>query len=239
MRHSVSTFGRESAFPVRDPVDQSEECSMTISDSVRMTAPMTAPPGATSLGDAVYGQLLRERIVFLGREVDDAIANQIAAQMLLLSAEDPQRDIHLYINSPGGSVTAGMAVYDTMQFIDCDVATYAMGMAASMGQFLLTAGTAGKRFALPHARVLMHQPSAGLGGTAADITIQAEMLRRMKQQLNGLQARHSGQAVEQIERDSERDRWFTPAEAADYGLIDAVITDAGSLPEGRVPFGVG
>jgi ATP-dependent Clp protease protease subunit len=212
---------------------------MTIRQSVSMTAPMAAPPGATSLGDAVYGQLLRERIVFLGREVDDVIANQIAAQMLLLSAEDPQRDIHLYINSPGGSVTAGMAVYDTMRFVDCDVATYAMGMAASMGQFLLTAGTAGKRFALPHARVLMHQPSAGLGGTAADITIQAEMLRRMKRQLNELQARHSGQAVEQIERDSDRDRWFTPAEAADYGLIDAVITDAGSLPEGRVPFGVG
>jgi ATP-dependent Clp protease protease subunit len=212
---------------------------MTIPSTVRLTAPTVVQSGATGLGDAVYARLMRERIVFLGREVDDVIANQIAAQMLLLSAEDPRRDIHLYINSPGGSVTAGMAVYDTMQFIDCDVATYAMGMAASMGQFLLTAGTAGKRFALPHARVLMHQPSAGLGGTAADITIQAEMLRRMKRQLNGLQARHSGQTVEQIERDSDRDRWFTPSEAADYGLIDAVITDAGSLPEGRVPSGVG
>jgi ATP-dependent Clp protease protease subunit len=211
---------------------------MTIPSTVRLTAPTVAQPGATSLGDAVYARLLRERIVFLGREVDDVIANQIAAQMLLLSAEDPRRDIHLYINSPGGSVTGGMAIYDTMQFVDCDVATYALGMAASMGQFLLTAGTAGKRFALPHARVLMHQPSAGLGGTAADIIIQAELLGRMKRQLNELQARHSGQPVERIERDSDRDRWFTPAEALDYGLIDSVLTDAGSLPEGRMPFGV-
>jgi ATP-dependent Clp protease protease subunit len=196
-------------------------------------------PTSTTLGDAVYERLLRERIVFLGQEVDDAIANQLAAQMLLLAAEDPRRDIHLYVNSPGGSVTGGMAIYDTMQFLDCDVATYAMGMAASMGQFLVTAGTPGKRYALPHARVLMHQPSAGLGGTAADITIQAEMLTRMKRQLNELQARHSGQSVEQIERDSDRDRWFTAAEARDYGLLDTVITDASALPGGRVPFGIG
>ncbi len=185
------------------------------------------------LGDAVYERLLRERIVFLGREVDDVIANEIAAQMLLLSAEDPRRDIHLYINSPGGAVDGGMAVYDTMQFVDCDVATYAMGLAASMGQFLLTAGAPGKRFALPHARLMMHQPSAGLGGTAADITIQADMLGRMKRQLNELQSRHTGQPVEQIERDSERDRWFTAAEAVEYGLIDSVITDTGALP-GRI-----
>jgi ATP-dependent Clp protease, protease subunit len=183
-----------------------------------------------SLSDSVYERLLSERIVFLGREVDDVIANQLVAQMLLLSAEDRRRDIHLYVNSPGGGVNAGMAIYDTMQFIDCDVATYAMGMAASMGQFLLTAGTPGKRFALPHARVMMHQPSAGLGGTAADIGIQAEMLRQVKRQQNELQAQHTGQPVEQIERDSERDRWFTPAEAADYGLIDSVITDTASLP---------
>jgi ATP-dependent Clp protease protease subunit len=209
---------------------------MTIPSAVRLSAPSVS---TTSLGEAVYERLLRERIVFLGREVDDDIANQVAAQMLLLSAEDPGRDIHLYINSPGGSVTGGMAIYDTMQFVDCDVATYAMGMAASMGQFLLTAGTAGKRFALPHARVLMHQPSAGLGGTAADITIQAEMLGRMKRQLNELQAHHSGQTVEQIERDSERDRWFTAAEGVRYGLIDSVITDVASLPVRRVPFGVG
>ena len=185
---------------------------------------------AGSLGDAVYERLLRERIVFLGQEVDDVIANQLAAQMLLLSAEDPRRDIHLYVNSPGGSVTAGMAVYDTMQFVDCDVATYAMGMAASMGQFLVTAGTPGKRFALPHARVLMHQPSAGVGGTAADISIQADMLHRSKRQLNELQARHTGRPVEQIERDSDRDRWFTAEEARDYGFVDRVLSSAQSLP---------
>jgi ATP-dependent Clp protease protease subunit len=188
----------------------------------------------TTLGDAVYQRLLQERIVFLGQEVDDAIANSLAAQMLLLSAEDPRRDIHLYINSPGGGVTAGMALFDTMRFVDCDVATYALGMAASMGQFLLSAGTPGKRFALPHARIMMHQPSAGLGGTAADITIQAEMLGQVKRQQNELQAQHSGQPVEQIERDSERDRWFSPAAALDYGLIDVVLTDASALPGGRL-----
>jgi ATP-dependent Clp protease protease subunit len=184
-----------------------------------------------TLDDAVYERLLRERIVFLGREVDDVLANQLAAQMLLLAAEDPRRDIHLYVNSPGGGVTAGMAVFDTMRSLDCDVATYAMGMAASMGQFLLTAGTPGKRFALPHARIMMHQPSAGLGGTAADIGIQADMLARTKRELNELQAEHSGQSVEQVERDSDRDRWFTAAEARVYGLIDAVITDAAALPQ--------
>jgi ATP-dependent Clp protease protease subunit len=185
-----------------------------------------------TLDDAVYERLLRERIVFLGREVDDVLANQLAAQMLLLAAEDPRRDIHLYVNSPGGGVTAGMAVFDTMRSLECDVATYAMGMAASMGQFLLTAGTPGKRFALPHARIMMHQPSAGLGGTAADITIQADMLARTKRQLAELQAEHSGQSVEQVERDSDRDRWFTAAEARDHGLIDAVLTDAAALPQG-------
>ena len=188
---------------------------------------------ASTLGDAVYERLLRERIIFLGREVDDVIANQLCAQMLLLAAEDPTRDVHLYVNSPGGSVTAGLAVYDTMQFVQCDVATYAMGMAASMGQFLLTAGTPGKRYALPHARILMHQPSAGLGGTAADITIQAEMLGRLKRQVNELQAAHSGQDVEQVTRDSERDRWFSPEEARAYGLVDAVLPDAAALPLGR------
>jgi len=179
-----------------------------------------------TLDDAVYERLLRERIVFLGREVDDVLANQLAAQMLLLAAEDPRRDIHLYVNSPGGGVTAGMAVFDTMRSLECDVATYAMGMAASMGQFLLTAGTPGKRFALPHARIMMHQPSAGLGGTAADITIQADMLARTKRQLAELQAEHSGQPVEQVERDSDRDRWFTAAEALEYGFVDHVVSKA-------------
>ena len=191
---------------------------------------LQAGNGHASLHDAVYDRLLRERIVFLGSQVDDDIANQICAQMLLLSADDPHRDVHLYINSPGGSVSAGMAVYDTMRFIDCDVATYSFGMAASMGQFLLTAGTRGKRFSLPHTRIMMHQVSAGVGGTQSDITIQADMLRRLKQDINQLQAEHSGQSVEQVERDSDRDRWFTPEEALEYGLVDPVVASAAARP---------
>jgi ATP-dependent Clp protease protease subunit len=191
---------------------------------------LQAGNGHASLHDAVFDRLLRERIVFLGSQVDDDIANQICAQMLLLSADDPHRDVHLYINSPGGSVSAGMAVYDTMRFIDCDVATYSFGMAASMGQFLLTAGTRGKRFSLPHTRIMMHQVSAGVGGTQSDITIQADMLRRLKQDINQLQAEHSGQSVEQVERDSDRDRWFTPEEALEYGLVDHVVASAAALP---------
>jgi ATP-dependent Clp protease, protease subunit len=182
--------------------------------------------GGMNLGDSVYERLLRERIIFLGTQVDDVIANQLAAQMLLLSAEDPKRDIHLYINSPGGSVSAGMAIYDTMQFIDCDVATYGMGLAASMGQFLLTAGTKGKRYALPHARIMMHQPSAGVGGTAADIAIQADLFRRTKKELNELQSFHTGQPVERINEDSDRDRWFTAQEALEYGFVDHVVSRA-------------
>jgi ATP-dependent Clp protease protease subunit len=191
--------------------------------------------GPPSLQDAIFDRLLRERIIFLGSQVDDDVANQMCAQLLLLSADDPGRDIHLYINSPGGSVSAGMAIYDTMQFIDCEVATYAFGMAASMGQFLLTAGTPGKRFSLPHTRIMMHQPSAGVGGTQSDITIQADMLRKLKRELNELQSRHSGQAAEQIERDSDRDRWFTPEQAHEYGLIDHVVATAAGLPVGDNP----
>ena len=191
---------------------------------------LQAGNGHATLHDAVFDRLLLERIVFLGSQLDDDIANQICAQMLLLSADDPRRDVHLYINSPGGSVSAGMAVYDTMRFIDCDVATYSFGMAASMGQFLLTAGTPGKRFSLPHTRIMMHQVSAGVGGTQSDITIQADMLRRLKQDINQLQAEHSGQSVEQVERDSDRDRWFTPAEALEYGLVDHVVASAAALP---------
>ena len=182
--------------------------------------------GGMNLNDSVYERLLRERIIFLGTQVDDVIANQLAAQMLLLSAEDPKQDIHLYINSPGGSVSAGMAIYDTMQFIDCDVATYGMGLAASMGQFLLTAGTKGKRYALPHARIMMHQPSAGVGGTAADIAIQADLFRRTKHELNELQSFHTGQSIEQIAKDSDRDRWFTAQEALEYGFVDHVVSRA-------------
>ena len=185
-----------------------------------------------NLDDSVYNRLLRERIVFLGSEVTDQVANRICAQLLLLSAEDPERDINLWINSPGGSVYSGMAIYDTMQFIDNDVQTVAMGMAASMGQFLLCAGTPGKRIALPHARIMMHQPSGGMGGTAADIAIQADLFRRTKRELNELQAQHTGQSIEQIEKDSDRDRWFTAEEAKDYGFIDKVITGATQVPEG-------
>ncbi|MEU4032578.1 ATP-dependent Clp protease proteolytic subunit [Streptomyces collinus] len=183
------------------------------------------------LGDQVYNRLLGERIIFLGQQVDDDIANKITAQLLLLAA-DPSKDIYLYINSPGGSVTAGMAIYDTMQYIPNDVVTIAMGMAASMGQFLLTGGAAGKRFALPHADIMMHQGSAGLGGSVTDIKIQAEYLLRTKRRMAELTAFHSGQSFETITRDADRDRWFTPEEAKEYGLIDELITNASGVPGG-------
>lgn len=179
-----------------------------------------------NLSDSVFERLLRERIIFLGQEVDDDIANKLCAQILLLSAEDPTKDISLYINSPGGSVTAGMAIYDAMNYSPCDVSTVAMGLAASMGQFLLSAGAKGKRFALPHARILMHQPSAGVGGTASDIAIQAEVHRQVKQELSELNAKHTGHTVEEIIRDSDRDRWFTAPAALEYGFFDEVITNA-------------
>ena len=189
-------------------------------------AVMRGTPGM-SLSDSVSERLLRERIIILGSEVRDTNANEITAQLLLLSAEDPEKDITLYINSPGGSVTAGMAIYDTMMLIQPDVATTAMGLAASMGQFLLTAGAKGKRAALPHTSILMHQPSAGVGGTAADIAIQAEMLSRSKRELTELQALHTGQSIERIAADQDRDRWFTAQEALEYGFIDKVISRAG------------
>lgn len=178
------------------------------------------------LDDHIYNRLLKERIIFLGSDVRDDNANVICAQMLLLAAEDPDKDIWLYINSPGGSVTAGMAIFDTMQWVPNDVATVAMGMAASMGQFLLSAGTPGKRYATPHARVMMHQPSGGIGGTASDIKIQAEQIIHIKKQMAALIAEHTGQSVEQIEQDSDRDRWFTAPEAKEYGFVDHVITRA-------------
>src|SRR5437588_12860447 len=171
----------------------------------------------------VYARLLKERIVFLGTQVDDNVANLLCAQLLLLESEDSDRDVYLYINSPGGSVTAGMAIYDTMQYIGCDVATICMGLGASMGQFLLCAGTPGKRFALPHARILMHQPSAQMQGVAADIAIHAEQIIYTKRVMAERIALHTGQTVDQIELDFDRDRWFTAAEAKDYGLIDQVI----------------
>ncbi|MEU7750901.1 ATP-dependent Clp protease proteolytic subunit [Micromonospora sp. NPDC049171] len=183
-----------------------------------------------SFGDQVFERLLRERIVFLGTEVTEESANQICAQILLLAAEDADRDIFLYINSPGGSVSAGMAVYDTMRYVRNDVATLALGFAGSMGQFLLCAGAAGKRYALPHSRIMMHQPSGGMGGTASDIRIQAENMLYVKRTMQELIAQHSGRTLEEIQRDWDRDRWYTAEQARDYGLIDQVLSRAEQLP---------
>jgi ATP-dependent Clp protease, protease subunit len=181
-------------------------------------------PGPAGPANPIYNRLLEERIIVLGSEVRDDNANEICGALLLLAAQSEERDIWLYINSPGGSVTAGMAVYDTMQFIKCDISTVVMGLAASMGQFLLSAGTKGKRYALPHARVMMHQPSGGMGGSATDIKIQAEQLLLVKRQLAELTADHTGQPVEQIEADADRDRWFTAEQAREYGLVDHVMS---------------
>lgn len=192
---------------------------------------MRATGSGLTLNDSVFERLLRERIIVLGAQVEDSMANQICAQLLLLSAESPEQDIRLYINSPGGSVTAGMAIYDTMQLIEPDVATYAMGLAASMGQFLLSAGTRGKRYALPHARILMHQPSAGVQGTAADVAIQADMLTKHKREMAELIAEQTGQDVDRIIADSDRDRWFTAEEAREYGFVDHVLNRTNQLPD--------
>ena len=175
------------------------------------------------LGDAVYQRLLKERIIWLGGEVRDDNANAICAQLLLLAAEDPDRDIYLYINSPGGSVTAGMAIYDTMQYIKPDVVTVGMGLAASMGQFLLTAGAPGKRYITPHTRVLLHQPLGGAGGSATEIRINADLILGMKKELASITAARTGKAVEQVEADGDRDHWFSAAEALEYGFVDRVI----------------
>jgi ATP-dependent Clp protease, protease subunit len=176
-----------------------------------------------TLDDQVATRLLHQRILVLGAEVDDAVANRLCGQLLLMSAEDPRSDISLYINSPGGSVSAGLAIYDTMRLIPNDVSTLAMGLAGSMGQFLLSAGTPGKRFSLPHAQILMHQGSAGFGGTAADVEIYAEQLERVGTTLLRLISEHTGQPLETVERDSRRDRWFTAEEARSYGLIDHIL----------------
>ncbi len=188
-----------------------------------------ASPSAVDPAADIYKMLLKERIVFLGSEVNDQIANYLIAQMLYLEGEDPTKDIWLYINSPGGSVTAGMAIYDTMQFVTPDVATICMGLGASMGQFLLCAGAKGKRFSLPHARILMHQPLGGISGQASDIAIQAEQMKYTKRLMAERIAFHTGQSVDQIERDSERDRWFTAEQAKDYGIIDHVIVKRGEM----------
>jgi len=200
----------------------------------------TAALSTGTLDDQLAARLLHQRIIVLGAEVDDPVANRLCAQLLLLSAEDPRSDISLYINSPGGSVSAGLAIYDTMRLIPNDVSTLAMGLAGSMRQFLLSAGTPGKRFSLPHAQILMHQGSAGFGGTAADVEIYARQLDHVGATILRLIAEHTGQSVETVEQDSRRDRWFTPAEAKEYGLIDHVLDRVDDVrPAIRRTVGVG
>ena len=203
--------------------------SELISPSLETPQGRSPQPGGMGLDDQVYNRLLRERIIFLGSVVEDANANAICAQLLLLAADDPDKDIWLYINSPGGWVSAGMAVYDTMQWVTNDVATVSMGLAASIGQFLLCAGAPGKRYALPHSRIMMHQPSGGLGGTASDIRIQAEQMLYTKAKMAELIAQHTGQTIDTIEADSDRDRWFTAEQAQDYGMVDQVVSSAGQV----------
>jgi ATP-dependent Clp protease protease subunit len=171
----------------------------------------------------IYSRLLKDRIIFLGTDVNDEIANALVAQMLFLQSDDPKADIHMYINSPGGSVSAGMAIYDTMQFVSCDVATYCIGQAASMGAVLLTAGAKGKRYSLPNSRIMIHQPLAGMQGTAEEISIHLREFQRTKRRLNEILIKHCGQSLETIEKDTDRDRFMDPEEACSYGLIDKVI----------------
>jgi ATP-dependent Clp protease protease subunit len=171
----------------------------------------------------IYSRLLEDRIIMIGSPIDDTVANVVIAQLLFLLKDNKSQDINIYINSPGGSVTAGLAIYDTMQFVQCDVATYCIGQAASMGALLLAAGTKGKRHALPHARVMIHQPWGGMSGTAADISIHADEILKMKQEMNEILARHTGQPVERIEQDSDRDFFMSPQAAKEYGLVDEVV----------------
>ena len=178
----------------------------------------------------IFSRLLKDRVVFLGREIDDDVANVVISQLLFLDAEDPRKDIMLYINSPGGHVSAGLAIYDTMQFLHCDVATYCMGQAASMGSFLLAAGTKGKRHALPHARVMIHQPLAGFQGQATDIDIHAREILKARDTLNELYAKHTGQPIDNIRNDTERDNFMSPSQAKDYGIIDEVLVSAKKPP---------
>ena len=174
----------------------------------------------------IYSRLLKERIIFLGTAIDDNVANLMVAQLLFLQSEDPEKDISVYINSPGGVVTAGLAIYDTMQFLKCDITTYCVGQAASMGAVLLAAGAPGKRYALPNARIMIHQPLGGAQGQATDINIQAQEILRIKQILNGILASHSGKSIEDLERDTDRDNFMSATQAAEYGLIDEVVSHA-------------
>ncbi len=215
----IGAPGRGAAAPGRSGVPLASPAMTQIENVPPMPMSQMQMGNPTS---EIFNRLLKDRIIILGTDVNDDIANIICAQMLFLEGDDPDKDIWLYINSPGGSVTAGMAIYDTMQFVQPDVATICMGLAASMGQFLLAAGAPGKRFALPHARIMMHQPSGGVRGQASDIAIQAEQLIYIKRLMAERIAHHTGQTVEQVQEDSERDRWFTAEQAKDYGIIDHV-----------------
>ncbi|WP_116040582.1 ClpP family protease [Amycolatopsis palatopharyngis] len=198
--------------------------------AVDLVPDMKTTATATSINESVYEQLLRDRIVFLGSEVTDEVANRVVAQLLLLAANDPAEDITFYINSPGGSVTAGMAIYDTLRLIKPDVSTWGLGFVASMGQFLLSSGTPGKRYLLPNTRIVMHQPSAGIGGAASDIAIQAEVFGKMKRRIAEITARQTGQPLERIIADADRDRWFDAEEALTYGFVDHIVGDERGVP---------
>ena len=194
--------------------------------------PIAQGPGGFDPGSDIYNRLLKERIVFLGTDVNDTIANQLAAQILYLDGQDSEKDIYLYINSPGGSISAGMAIYDTMQFVPNDIVTVGIGMAASMGQLLLTSGTKGKRYITPNARVLLHQPHGGFGGTSSDIQTQAQLIVSMKNRLAEITAAQTGKSVEQINEDGDRDRWFTAQEALEYGFVDHIRAHLGDVVGG-------
>ncbi len=203
-----------------------------IMEKAQILVPMVVEQtGRGERGYDIYSRLLKDRIVFIGTPIDDNVANLIIAQMLYLQSEDPAKDINLYVNSPGGSVTAGMAIYDTMQFVKCDVTTYCVGQAASMGAILLAAGTKGKRFALPNARIMIHQPWGGFQGQASDIAIQAKETLRLKDRLNEILALHTGKSLEAISHDSDRDFFMSAAEARDYGLVDDVVKSRRDVPE--------
>ncbi len=204
-----------------------------VSNTLAPLPVMTGDDAPQGPADPIFNRLLKDRIIWMGEEVKDDMANRICAQMLMLAAEDPNQDIWLYINSPGGSITAGMAIYDTMQLIQPDVATVGLGMCASMGQFLLSSGTKGKRFLTSHARVLMHQPSGGIGGTTTDVRINAELIMDMKKTMSELTAEQTGHTVEEIYRDNEYDHWFTAPEALEYGFVDKIITTHDTMTEGK------
>ncbi|MEU4363917.1 ATP-dependent Clp protease proteolytic subunit [Promicromonospora sp. NPDC023987] len=193
---------------------------------------MTETSHSQPFDDHLATRLLHQRIVLIGTEIDDAVANRVTSQLLLLSAEDSGADISIYINSPGGSISAGLAVYDTMKLLPNAVSTVAVGFAGSMGQFLLAAGTPGKRYALPHARIMMHQPSGGVGGTTTDVVIQAENIRHVKDLMTRLQAEHTGQPVDTVAADSERDRWFTAEQALAYGMVDKIVDQVNDVRPG-------